>query len=586
MSRDANSAFAAAVVDEWRRAGVLDVSVAPGSRNAPLTLALAGQEDLRVHVHVDERSAAFFALGCAQGSGRPAVVCCTSGTATAHLHAAVLEASHAGVPLIVCTADRPPELRDTGAGQTIDQVGLYGGALRWACDVDAPADRPGVGALWRSIAARSVAAATGPPAGPVHLNVAFRDPLAPTGEPLVDAPGRDDERPWTATAPRQRRLDEAAVQELAVEVRAAWRGVLVVGPGAGVSAPVVERFAAAAGWPVLADPLSGLRQGDHACATYDALLRDERFAASHRPDLVLRIGRPPTSAVMSGWLADVRKLWLVDPDDRWLDPARTASDRLPADATPLLADLRRALGDAAAPRSWRDDWVDADRRARRAIDAQLAGSEEPFEGRIARDVVAALPDGASLVVASSMPVRDVDSFAEPRAGLRFFANRGVNGIDGFVSTTLGVAATTAGPTVGLVGDLSFLHDANGLLGARSRHVDVTFVVVDNDGGGIFSFLPYAAAVAPPTFEQVLATPPRVDVAAVAAAHGVPVTEVEQASALVPALARALSAGGVRVVRVRTDRATNVAGHEQVWSAVAAALRRPEGDPDRCEYVRG
>jgi 2-succinyl-5-enolpyruvyl-6-hydroxy-3-cyclohexene-1-carboxylate synthase len=586
MTRDANSAFAAAVVDEWRRAGVLDVCVAPGSRNAPLTLAAAGPEGLRVHVHVDERSAAFFALGCARGSGRPTVVCCTSGTATAHLHPAVLEASHAGVPLIVCTADRPPELRDTGAGQTIDQVGLYGRALRWSCDVDAPADRPGAGTWWRSIAARSVAAATGPPAGPVHLNVAFRDPLAPTGEPLVDAPGRDHRRPWTVTVPRQRRLDQATVHELAVRVRAARRGVLVAGPGAEVSPAVVDRFAAAAGWPVLADPLSGLRQGDHACATYDALLHDERFAASHRPDLVLRIGGPPTSAITNRWLADVPTLWLVDPDDRWLDPARTASDRLPADAAPLLADLRRALGDAEPSVSWRDDWRDADRRARGAIDAQLAGSEEPFEGRIARDVVAALPDGASLVVASSMPVRDVDSFAEPRAGLRFFANRGVNGIDGFVSTALGVAAATAGPTVGLAGDLSFLHDANGLLGAGCRDLDATLVVVDNDGGGIFSFLPYAATVAPPTFEQVLAAPPGVDVAAVSAAHEVPVTEVEKASALVPALERAVSAGGVRVVRMRTDRATNVARHEQVWSAVAAALRRREGDPDCCGHVRG
>jgi len=576
MTRDANTAFAAAVVDEWRRAGVSDVCVAPGSRNAPLTLALAGREDLRVHVHVDERSAGFFALGCARGSGRPAVVCCTSGTAAAHLHPAVLEASHAGVPLIVVTADRPPELRDTGAGQTIDQVGLYGAALRWACDVDAPADRPGVGAWWRSVAARAVAAATGPPAGPVHLNVAFRDPLAPTGEPLVDAPGRVDGRPWTVTVAPQRRLDDATVCELAARIRVTPRGVLVAGPEADVSGTVVDAFAAAVGWPVLADPLSGLRRGDYAVAAYDALLRDAGFAASHRPDLALRIGAPPTSAATSRWLADVPALWLVDPDGRWLDPARTASDRLPADPEPLLGDLHRAVGSPAGDGSWLGDWRDADRRARHAIDAQLEGSEEPFEGRIARDVAAALPAGASLVVASSMPVRDLDSFAEPSPGIRVFANRGVNGIDGFVSTTLGIAATTNGPTVGLTGDLSFLHDSNGLLGAQRRGVDATLVVVDNDGGGIFSFLPYASVVAPPTFEQVLATPPGVDVAAVAAAHGVPVTEVEKASALVPALERALAAGGVRVVRVRTDRASNVARHADVWAAVAAVAGEAPG----------
>jgi 2-succinyl-5-enolpyruvyl-6-hydroxy-3-cyclohexene-1-carboxylate synthase len=298
MSRDANTSFAATVVDEWARAGVSDVCVAPGSRNAPLTLALAEQDRLRVHVHVDERSAAFFALGCARGSGRPAVVCCTSGTAAAHLHPAVLEASHAGVPLIVCTADRPPELRDTGAGQTIDQVGLFGGVLRWHCDVDAPADRAGVGAWWRSGAARSVAAATGPPAGPVHLNVAFRDPLAPTGEPLVDAPGRADGRAWTVTVPPQRRLDAAAIRDLATRIRRAERGVLVAGPGADVAPELLDAFASAAGWPVLADPLSGLRRGDHACATYDALLRDAGFAARHLPDLVVRIGAPSRT---DGW---------------------------------------------------------------------------------------------------------------------------------------------------------------------------------------------------------------------------------------------------------------------------------------------
>ena len=269
-------------------------------------------------------------------------------------------------------------------------------------------------------------------------------------------------------------------------------------------------------------------------------------------------------------------MWLVDADSRWLDPARTASDRLAVDAAPLLTDLLRARGVASAPASWLDDWRDADRRARQAIDGQLAGSEEPFEGRIARDVTAALPDGANLVVASSMPVRDLDTFAEPRAGLRFFANRGVNGIDGFVSTMLGIAATSVGPTIGLAGDLSFLHDANGLLGARRRDVDATFVVVDNDGGGIFSFLPYASVVSPATFEQVLATPPGVDIAAVAAAHEVPVAEVEKASALVPVLERTMSGGGVRVIRVRTDRASNAARHEDVWAAVTAALH--EGPP--------
>jgi 2-succinyl-5-enolpyruvyl-6-hydroxy-3-cyclohexene-1-carboxylate synthase len=238
---------------------------------------------------------------------------------------------------------------------------------------------------------------------------------------------------------------------------------------------------------------------------------------------------------------------------------------------PLLTSLVDALDDARPETAWVDGWLGADRRAQRAIAAQLAGSEEPFEGRIARDVVAALPSGATLVVASSMPVRDVDAFAEPRADVRFVANRGVNGIDGFGSTTLGVAAVSSGVTVGLTGDLSFLHDANALLGVAGRGLDAVFVVVDNDGGGIFSFLPYAERVAPEPFEEVLATPPGVDLAEVAAAHGVAVSEVDKASDLAPALRTAIDRGGVRVVRVRTDRAANVARHAEVWAAVAAAL---------------
>jgi 2-succinyl-5-enolpyruvyl-6-hydroxy-3-cyclohexene-1-carboxylate synthase len=574
MSRDANTAFARALVDEWVRAGVSDACVSPGSRNAPLALALVEDGRLRVHVHVDERSAAFFAVGCARASGRPAVVCCTSGTAAANLHPAVLEAAHGGVALVVCTADRPPELRDTGAGQTVDQVGLYGAAPRWSFDVEAPTDRPGIGSWWRSVAARAAASALGPPAGPVHLNLAFREPLAPTGAPLVDAPGRPDGRPWTTSTRPVRAADVATVERLAARVHGARRGLVVAGGGAGLTPALLNRFARATGWPVLADPLSGLRGGAHVVSASDALLRVEEFAVTHRPEVVLRVGAPPTSAATIRWLADLPEQWLVDPDDRWLDPRQTATDRLVVDPAALLEGVAARLPDAAPASAWRRDWHDADRRARGAINEQLAGSEEPFEGRIARDVVAAIPDSATLVVASSMPVRDVDTFAEPRPGQRIIANRGVNGIDGFVSTTLGVAAASPGAAVGLTGDLSFLHDTNGLLGAVERGLDATFVVVDNGGGGIFSFLPYAPRVAPEHFERVLATPPAVDVADVARAFGLPVEEVEKASALAPALDQALRDRGVRMVRVRTDRAANVARHAEIFEAVAAALREP------------
>jgi 2-succinyl-5-enolpyruvyl-6-hydroxy-3-cyclohexene-1-carboxylate synthase len=568
MSRDATTAFARTLVDEWVRHGVTDACLAPGSRSAPLALAMAGDERIRLHVHLDERSAAFFALGIGRATGRPAVVLCTSGTAAANFHPAVLEASHGRVPLVVCSADRPPELRDAGAGQTVDQVNLYGGAVRWFVDAGVPDDRDGVAGAWRQLASRAVTAAAGPPAGPVHLNLPFREPLVPTGAPLVDAPGRTDDRPWTAHVPGVRAPSVGMLDALAHLVTDTPRGVVVAGWGAGADPRTVLRFAEAVGWPVLADPISGLRVPG-TVSTYDPILRDQSFAEAHRPDVVVRIGGPLSNKVAMEWLAhDGVGQVLVDPDGAWLDPAHAASARLEADAELLLSTVADAV-DVPVDEDWTGGWARADADARAAIDTLIDGWDEPFEGRVARDVYAAVPRGGALVVASSMPVRDVESFAVPRDGLTVHANRGVNGIDGFVSTALGVASAHEGPTVALLGDLCFLHDTNGLLGSAARGADVTFVVVDNDGGGIFSFLPQAEL--PEHFESLFGTPPGADPGAVAAAFGIAVTEVESAADVAPAVEESTGRSGVRVVRVRTDRTTNVTRHREVWSAVAAAL---------------
>jgi 2-succinyl-5-enolpyruvyl-6-hydroxy-3-cyclohexene-1-carboxylate synthase len=573
MTRDATSAFAQTLVDEWVRNGVTDACLAPGSRSAPLALALAGEDRIRLHVHLDERSASFFALGIAKSSGRPAVVLCTSGTAAANFHPAVLEAHHARVPLVVCTADRPPELRDTGAGQTVDQLKLYGDAVRWFCDAGVPDDRPGVGGEWRALAARAVADALGPPAGPVHLNLPFREPLVPSGAPLVDAPGRSHDRPWTARAPGTRGPSVGMLDALVELIGSTRRGLVVAGWGAAVQAETLVQFANVTGWPVLADPVSNLRVPG-TISTYDPLLRGAGFAASHRPDVVLRVGGPLTNKISMQWLdSDIGQV-LVDPDGAWLDPHHAASGRMLTDAEPLLAALTSALTGAALENEWRQAWYDADASARAAIDDLIDGWDEPFEGRIARDVIASVPDGGSLILASSMPVRDAESFAAPRHGLGVYANRGVNGIDGFVSTVLGVAAGSGGPTVGLLGDLCFLHDSNGLLGARDRGLDATFVVVDNDGGGIFSFLPQADL--PQHFETLFGTPHGIDLAALARVHGIPLTEAAEAAGVAPAVEESAAAGGVRVVLVRTDRATNVTRHREVWAAVADSVGSYQG----------
>jgi 2-succinyl-5-enolpyruvyl-6-hydroxy-3-cyclohexene-1-carboxylate synthase len=569
MTRDATTSFARTLVDEWVRNGVTDACLAPGSRSAPLALALASDARIRLHVHLDERSASFFALGLAKASARPVIVLCTSGTAAANFHPAVLEAHHSRIPLIVCTADRPPELRGTGAGQTVDQLKLYGDAVRWFHEAGVPDDHPGAGAEWRALAARSAADALGPPGGPVHLNLPFREPLVPTGAPLVAAPGRSHDRPWTARAPGTRAPSAGMLDALVELVGSTPRGLVVAGWGAQAQPETVLRFSVMTGWPVLADPISNLRVPGTVSA-YDPLLRAAGFAHAHRPDVVLRVGGPLTSKVATQWLdTDVGQV-LVDPDGAWLDPAHAASGRMLADAEPLLAALASQLSETTADASWSDAWRAADVSARAAIDGLVDGWNDPFEGRVARDVYSTVPDGGAFVVASSMPVRDVESFAAARTGIDVFANRGVNGIDGFVSTALGIAAGSGAPTVALLGDLCFLHDSNGLLRAADRGVDATFVVVDNNGGGIFSFLPQAAL--PEHFEEVFATPHGMDLAALARVHGLAVTEVTTAGEVAPAVVDAIQARGVRVVLVHADRAANVSRHHEVWAAVAQAVR--------------
>jgi 2-succinyl-5-enolpyruvyl-6-hydroxy-3-cyclohexene-1-carboxylate synthase len=345
------------------------------------------------------------------------------------------------------------------------------------------------------------------------------------------------------------------------------RGLVVAGWGAGVQPSTALRFAEVAGWPLLADPLSNLRVPG-TVAAYDPVLRVPGFADGHRPDVVLRIGGPTTNKPLAQWLDASVDQVLVDPDDAWLDPLHGVSGRMVADPELLLGALADAV-DVMVDDEWVRAWTDADVAARAAIDGLLDGWDEPFEGRIARDVVHAAPAGASLVIASSMPVRDVESFAAARDDVIFHANRGTNGIDGFVSTALGVATASEGPTVVLLGDLCFLHDANGLLGAVERGVDATFVVVDNGGGGIFSFLPQAEL--PEHFETLFGTPHHLDLAALAATHGLPVTPVTTAAELVPALRGAVDAGGPRMLHVRTDRDTNVARHRDAYAAAASAL---------------
>jgi 2-succinyl-5-enolpyruvyl-6-hydroxy-3-cyclohexene-1-carboxylate synthase len=576
---NAGQALATVLVDELVRNGLAHACIAPGSRSTPLALAFAGHPGVGIHVLIDERSAAFCALGIARASGSPAAVLCTSGTAAANFHPAVIEADRGRIPLLVLTADRPPELRGTGANQTIDQIKLYGDAVRWFAEVGVPEALPASVAYWRSAACRAWAATVGSPPGPVHLNLAFRDPLVPVADdagvphPLDGRPGQE---PWTRTGASPAGMSAEDRRGLRGLLAAADRCLVVAGEAPG-GAGGARALAASGGWPLLADPLSGARMGPTAISAYEAILRHPGFAGAMRPDLVVRVGRMGTSKPLASYLGPEVPQVVVDPDGDWADPGRSARWIIRADPSelPSLVELSgprgapQGAGSAQTP--WTQRWLEAEAAARPAIDAVLDADDSPSEPRTARDLAAWCPDGATLVAASSMPIRDLESFMRPRSGLRVIANRGASGIDGFVSTTLGaaLAGRGRGRTVALAGDLSMLHDQNGLLLARSGSVDAVFVVVNNDGGGIFSFLPQAEF--PGDFERLFGTPHGMPFEAVAALYRCGYRRVERAAGLTAAVGEALSAGGVHLVEVPTERTANVALHRRIWQAVGTAL---------------
>lgn len=575
---DRQAAFAATLVDEWARAGVTDAVVCPGSRSTPLALAVAAETRLRLHIRLDERSAGFTALGMGTATGRPAVVVVTSGTAAAELHASVVEADLARVPMIVCTADRPPELQDVGAPQTIDQTHLYGRAVRWSGDPGVPdgASRPS----WRSIGSRAVAEAVAGPLGPgpVHLNLAFREPLLGDAAAGGVPDGRPGAAPWHLVDVAPVQPTGRVVEDLVASagIVPGSRGLIVAGAGCG-DPTAVRRLAEALGWPVLADPRSGMRsrEAGPVVAAADGILRAPAFAAAHGPDTVLVLGERWASKVVNSFLAGAARV-VVDPTGGWTDPERSAVRLVRCDPTRLCEALVGEVGrHGGGSGRWATDWQEAEARARGVIDGSLGGPGGWTEPALAHRLVRDLPGGWRLVVSSSMPVRDVEAFGPPRTDPPVvYANRGANGIDGVVSTALGVALA-AGPTVALVGDLAFLHDVSALVGPAGEDAPLTVVVADNGGGGIFSFLPPATGLDASTFDRLFGTPQAADVGAVAAGFGWAVEDIDEAAghdALSGALGRSAERGGRTVVRVRLpDRTANVAVHERIHAAVAAAV---------------
>jgi 2-succinyl-5-enolpyruvyl-6-hydroxy-3-cyclohexene-1-carboxylate synthase len=610
------TAFGTTFADELVRCGLREAVLAPGSRSTPLAMAFfdAGRQGrMRLHVRIDERSASFTALGLAKASRRPVAVLCTSGTAAANLHPAVIEADESAVPLLVLTADRPPELRGTGANQAIDQIKLYGAAVRWFCEAGVPERRPGMAGYWRSLACQAwahAAGAAGGLAGPVHLNLPLREPLTPelpgtAEEPEPDWPesldGRPDGQPWTrfhalgrydsaasppaggpeafgaagsppkiggpggfggaGSPPKIGGIPGGRPPGANTELEWAERGVVVCGDGDYDAAGLVE-LAERAGWPVLAEPSSGARRGPNSLPAYQYLLGTPEFAATRRPDVIVSAGRPGLSRPQMAFLGRpaIRHVVIGQGPGRWADPQRAATD---VASGIRLVGLARRRGSSA----WLDGWRLADEAARHAVDAILDSDDRLTEPRLARDLVAGLPEAALLWTGSSMPVRDVDLHGAPRGDIRILASRGASGIDGTVSAAVGAALAHDGPAFALIGDLAFLHDAPGLaLGPAEPRPDLCLIVVNNDGGGIFSTLEQAAF--PGMFERLFGTPHGAGLHHLAAAFGLPYERLDQ-----PAdLDKVVAGSGLRVVEAPTDRAAGAALRARLRDAAAAAVR--------------
>jgi len=578
-----NALWGETLVEELAAAGLEAACVSPGSRSTPLAVALADHPGVTVYSHLDERSSAFFALGRGRRTGAPTAVVCTSGTAAANFHPAILEASEGRVPLVALTADRPAELRDSGANQTTDQEKLYGDAVRWYRTLPEPEPDARKLRSLRVAADRAVTEATGTPPGPVHLNVPFRKPLEPTPVPgdvpeslSAEAPlaveGRDG--PFVRTTGGCPGPDEADVAALATAVDATERGLLVCGPAdppsPGPTPDALVAFVGATGFPVLADPLSGHRFGPHVpdlpvCGGYDSYLDADDWPD---PELVVRTGASPTSKVLRKYLRDAgARQVLVDPAGSWREAEFTATDLVASDPTRLLDRLAGAVTDGG-DMGWRERFVRAEDRYWSLVSE--ACRERFFEGAVLREVARLAPDPATLFVSNSMPVRDLDRFGPPRAAdVTALGNRGVSGVDGVTSTALGAGSATGNPLVLVTGDLAYYHDTNGLLAPGRCGVDATVVLLNNDGGGIFHMLPIEEF--DPPFTEQFKTPHGLEFAPTGDLYDLEFRRVEGRASFAAAFEESVGADGTQVIEIRTAAEASHRFRERLHGRVCEEL---------------
>lgn len=572
---EALTLYIAAFVDELAKIGVQDVVVSPGSRSTPLAIMMAEHPAMRVHINIDERSAAFFALGMAKAKRHPIALLCTSGTAVANYFPAVVEAYYSRVPLIVITADRPHELRDVGAPQAIDQLNIYGRYAKWFVEMALPEKSTDMLRYARTMAARAAGMAMNAPAGPVHLNFPLREPLVPIVHEETWEQIEAKEPSYTMVIPGKMTIGMEQIQELYNELSSAEKGLIVCGQiDQPAFAEAVTKLAEMLDFPILADPLSQLRSGTHAkeyiIDSYDAILKDETIAASLVPDVVIRFGAMPVSKPLFLLLKrypSIKQI-VVDGEGGWREPTLMASYMVYCDEVEFC---RRLIDIGASKQSksqWSTTWKMINDIAKSVL-LEATMEEELFEGKVFTELSQLLPDGATLFVGNSMPIRDTDTFFFTNdKGIRILANRGANGIDGVVSSALGASAVTE-PLVLVIGDLSFYHDLNGLLAAKMHGLHATIIVLNNNGGGIFSFLPQAKHKK--HFEMLFGTPTDLQFEHAVRMYEGNYQKIKTWDEFRHYVTQSLTTDGLHVMEVCTSRENNVRKHRLLWEKVSQEI---------------
>ncbi|WP_071393754.1 2-succinyl-5-enolpyruvyl-6-hydroxy-3-cyclohexene-1-carboxylic-acid synthase [Bacillus tuaregi] len=572
--QEALTGYIASFVSELVQSGIKDIVVSPGSRSTPIAMVMAEHPDLRLHIQVDERSASFFALGIAKASQRPTVLLCTSGTAAANYFPAIVEANISRIPLVVLTADRPHELRDVGAPQSIDQIQLYGNHVKWFVEMAPPEGTEEMVRYARMVCARAAATAMQAPAGPVHLNFPLREPLVPLLENEQLFSQKERVNGYVKIQQPTVSLQMHEFDYYAELMNQAERGIIICGQMDDVHfSKAITAFAEKCQFPILADPLSQLRSGTHSgnaiIDTYDGFLRNIKAKKVLKPDLIIRFGSMPVSKALTFFLREnhTAQQLVIDGGIGWRDPALVSTEMIYCQETLFCNEMAKRVVERHSS-NYFQKWLTINMYTKKLIH-KIDEAEELSEGKLFHQLAELLPEEAAIFVGNSMPIRDLDSFFHfNEKSIKVLANRGANGIDGTVSTALGVG-TIHQPLYLILGDLTFFHDLNGLIAAKLQKLNMTVLLINNNGGGIFSFLPQASH--PKHFELLFGTPLDLDFSKAVEMYGGEFTSISNWEQFPDALLQDQNKDGLRVIEIMTNRNSNAEEHRKLWEFVSREI---------------